>query len=49
MADLALDPLNYFLPFVAQALKRVGETVNTDLYAAVRDAYGQTRAQAIDQ
>lgn len=65
LADLALDPLNYVLPFVAQASKRVGETVNTraqnvdtfegiedstlDLYAAVRDAYGQTRAQAIAQ
>lgn len=65
LADLALDPLNYVLPFVAQASKRVGETVNTraqnvdsfegiedstlDLYAAVRNAYGQTRAQAIDQ
>ncbi len=63
LADLALDPLNYVLPFVAQASKRGSETVNTraqslatfegieegtlDLYAAVRDAYGQTRAQAI--
>jgi len=65
LADLAMDPLNYVLPFVAQASKRVGETVNTraqnldsfegiedstlDLYAAVRNAYGQTRAQAIAQ
>lgn len=63
IADLALDPLNYVLPFVAQASKRVSEAVNEraqnldtfqgiedstlDLYAAVRDAYGQTRAQAI--
>lgn len=63
LADLAMDPLNYVLPFVAQASKRVSETVNEraqnldtfqgiedstlDLYAAVRDAYGQTRAQAI--
>ncbi len=63
LADFALDPLNYVLPFVAQASKRASETVNTrsqnldtlegieestlDLYAAVRDAYGQTRAQAI--
>jgi phospholipid-binding lipoprotein MlaA len=65
LADLALDPLNYVLPFVAQASKRVGESVNDraqnleqfqgiedgtlDLYAAVRDAYGQTRAHAINQ
>jgi phospholipid-binding lipoprotein MlaA len=63
LADFALDPLNYVLPFVAQASKRASETVNTrsqnldtfegieertlDLYAAVRDAYWQTRAQAI--
>ena len=63
LADFALDPLNYVLPFVAQASKRASETINTrsqnldtfegieestlDLYAAVRDAYGQTRAQAI--
>ena len=63
LADLALDPLNYVLPFVAQASKGASETVNDraqslaifegieestlDLYAAVRDAYGQTRAQAI--
>ena len=63
LADLALDPLNYVLPFVAQASKRASETVNDraknletfqgiedstlDLYAAVRDAYGQTRARAI--
>ena len=63
LADFALDPLNYVLPFVAQASKQSGETVNEraqnlatfegieestlDLYAAVRDAYGQTRAQAI--
>ena len=63
LADLALDPLNYVLPFVAQASKGASERVNDraqnletfqgiedstlDLYAAVRDAYGQTRAQAI--
>jgi phospholipid-binding lipoprotein MlaA len=63
LADFALDPLNYVLPFVAQASKGASETVNTraqnlatfegieertlDLYAAVRDAYGQSRAQAI--
>ncbi|MDT7043136.1 VacJ family lipoprotein [Candidatus Nitronereus thalassa] len=65
LADLAMDPLNYVLPFVPQASKRVGETVNDraknleqfqgiedgtlDLYAAVRDAYWQTRAHAINQ
>jgi len=65
LADLALDPLNYVFPFVAQVSSRVSETVNEraqhletfqgiedrtlDLYAAVRDAYGQTRAQAIRQ
>lgn len=65
LVDLALDPLNYVLPFVAQASTRVSESVNDraqnletfqgiedntlDLYAAVRDAYGQTRAQAIQQ
>ncbi len=64
LADLAMDPLNYVLPFVAQASKRVSGTVNDraqnldtfegiedstiDLYAAVRDAYGQTRVQAIE-
>ena len=63
IVDLALDPLNYVLPFVAQASTRVSETVNSrsqtlesfqgiedntiDLYAAVRNAYSQARAQAI--
>jgi len=63
IGDLAMDPLNYVLPFVGQLARRGGETVNTrsqnldrfqgveegtlDLYAAVRDAYVQSRAKAI--
>lgn len=63
LVDLALDPLNYVLPFIARASSQTVEAVNTraqslatfegiedstlDLYAAVRNAYGQTRAQAI--
>ena len=63
IGDLALDPLNYVLPFSSQVATRGTENVNDrslnlerfqgaeeatlDLYAAVRDAYLQKRAQAI--
>ena len=63
IGDLALDPLNYVLPFSSQIATRGTENVNDrslnlerfqgaeeatlDLYAAVRDAYLQKRAQAI--
>ncbi len=63
IGDLALDPLNYLLPFSSQIATRASENVNDrslnlerfqgveeatlDLYAAVRDAYLQKRAQAI--
>jgi len=63
IGDLALDPLNYVLPFSSQIATRGTENVNDrslnleryqgaeeatlDLYAAVRDAYIQQRAQAI--
>ena len=63
IGDLALDPLNYVLPFSSQIATRGSENVNDrslnlerfqgveaatlDLYAAVRDAYLQKRAQAI--
>ena len=63
IGDLALDPLNYVLPFSSQIATRGTENVNDrslnlerfqgaeeatlDVYAAVRDAYLQKRAQAI--
>ncbi len=65
IGDLALDPMNYVLPFSSQIATRGGENVNDrslnlerfqgveaatlDLYAAVRDAYVQRRARAIQE
>ncbi len=65
IGDLALDPLNYVLPFSSQIATRGSDNVNdrslnlerfqgveaatVDLYAAVRDAYVQRRARAIQE